>query len=158
MNKIRHPKKRMFLMAYSQVGNVLQAAKLSKVNRGSHYTWIESDPDYAAAFSEARQAYGERLEAEMLRRAVEGVDRPVFWRGKQVGEIREFSDVLLIFALRANMPWKYCDRRRVEHGGAGGDSIRIDAGRQELLADPQTLEVASQVYLERLRQGTSGQS
>ena len=46
----------------------------------------------------------------MRRRAIEGVDKPVFHNGKVVGSIREYSDTLLIFALKGSMPSKYRER------------------------------------------------
>jgi hypothetical protein len=48
-----------------------------------------------------------RLEDEAVRRAYEGVERPVFQGGKQVGVVREYSDTLLIFLLKALRPEKY---------------------------------------------------
>jgi len=52
----------------------------------------------------------ENLEAEAWRRAVEGVEKPVFQGGVQVGVIREFSDSVLMFLLRARKPEVYWER------------------------------------------------
>ena len=53
------------------------------------------------------------LELEARRRAVEGTERPVFYQGGEVGYVREYSDTLLIFLLKAHRPNKF--RERVEH-------------------------------------------
>lgn len=157
MNKARHPKKGAFLMAYGELGTVTSAAKVVGIGRTTHYAWIESDAKYRKAFEAARLTYVDKLEAELYRRAIEGVARPVFQGGKQVGEIREYSDLLLIVALRANNPEKYCDRRRIEHSAPSGTPIRVEGPGQEPLADPQLVKEASRVYLARLRQRTLSQ-
>lgn len=58
----------------------------------------------------------ERMENEARRRAVEGTLRPVFHGGAQVGEVREYSDTLLIFLLKAHDP-KYRDKQQIEYSG-----------------------------------------
>jgi hypothetical protein len=57
------------------------------------------------------------LEAEADRRAAEGTLRPVFYKGEQCGEIREYSDTLLIFRLKALRPEKYRERSNVAVSG-----------------------------------------
>ncbi len=39
------------------------------------------------------------FEKEVWRRAVEGVDRPLMYRGKEIGVVKEFSDNLLKFLI-----------------------------------------------------------
>ncbi len=45
-----------------------------------------------------------RREEEAVRRAVDGINEPVFYKGRQVGDIRRFSDTLLIFLMKAGDP------------------------------------------------------
>lgn len=52
----------------------------------------------------------ELLEAEAVRRAYEGVDEPVFYQGSECGEVRKYSDTLLMFLLKGMMPNKYRER------------------------------------------------
>ena len=65
------------------------------------------------------------LEDEARRRALQGVEKPVFREGRQVGTVTEYSDTLLIFLLKARRPEKFRDRARFEAlnkksaGGAG---------------------------------------
>ena len=56
----------------------------------------------------------EVLEDEAYRRAVEGVEIPVFQSGKQVGVKRQWSDRLLVFLLAGLKPAKYGKRRKQE--------------------------------------------
>ena len=54
------------------------------------------------------------LEAEAWRRAKEGVEKPVFQGGKQVGVIREYSDTLMATLLKAHRPEKYRENFKIE--------------------------------------------
>ena len=68
----------------------------------------------------------QRLEAEAKRRAVEGVEEPVFYQGKQCGVIKRYSDALLMFLLKGAMPDKYKERTSTELTGAGGKDLRVE--------------------------------
>jgi hypothetical protein len=57
-------------------------------------------------------------EDEADRRAVEGVKKPVFYKGVECGFVREFSDQLLTVQLKAGNPAKYADHKNVRHSGA----------------------------------------
>lgn len=65
----------------------------------------------------AKQDFVDRAEAELARRAVEGLIKPVFYRGERVdnGEIREYSDQLLIALLKRHVP-EYRDGPLVQFG------------------------------------------
>ncbi|MCH7474353.1 MAG: hypothetical protein IIA27_06745 [Gemmatimonadetes bacterium] len=92
------------------------ACEVAGVGRSSHYRWLEKDPEYREAFELAKEDAADILEAEAYRRAVEGVEKPVGWyKGKPGGTVREYSDILLIFLLKALRPEKY--RERVEMHG-----------------------------------------
>jgi hypothetical protein len=51
------------------------------------------------------------MEDEAVRRAVEGVDRPIYYRGAVCGYVTEYSDDLLIRMLKARRKDKYSDRQ-----------------------------------------------
>jgi len=120
-----------FLAAYAEVGNVTRAAELAKVPRSMHYEWMK-DPEYAEAFAQAEQQACDRLEQEARRRALEGVEEPVFHRGEQCGVVRKYSDTLLIFLLKGAMPHKYKERVQNEVSG----SLTIKVGLPDDLAIP----------------------
>ena len=133
-------KQRAFLAAYTEVGNVTDAAKAANVARCMHYEWLEQ-PDYAAAFRKAEQQAADNLEKEAIRRAVEGVRRIKFGRNGQplinpeTGEPyaeHEYSDTLLIFLLKGLRPDKYRENVRQEISGPDGEplTIQIDGGFQ----------------------------
>ena len=84
---------------------------MAEVGRTTHYEWLERSPEYRRAFEAAKEDAADNLEAEVYRRAVKGVRKPVGWyMGKAGGYVREFSDVLLIFYLKALRPEKYRER------------------------------------------------
>ena len=124
--KIRNPRKRAFLAAVAHTGNVTEAADIAHIARSAHYQWLEADPVYEAAYEDAMEQAAQRLEAEAKRRAVEGVEEPVFYQGKQCGVIRRYSDALLMFLLKGAMPDKYKERTSTELTGAGGKPLAVE--------------------------------
>lgn len=110
LDENRHPKKEAFLAAYSKLGNISAAAKAAKIDRHSHYLWMDDGDEYRERFADAHQQACEALETEARRRAVTGTLKPIYQGGKKVGAIREFSDTLLIFLMKAAMPYKYRER------------------------------------------------
>ena len=104
-----------FLAAVAECGNITQAAKAVGCDRTTHYLWKRTDPTYEARYLAAIDEAVERLEQEARRRACDGVVRKIFSRGDPVidpetgkqYEERVYSDVLLIFLLKALRPGVY---------------------------------------------------
>jgi hypothetical protein len=120
--KQRKPAKRQdwakkFLERLARTGNVSAACKHAKVPRRTAYERRDREVDFAAVWDEAIEIAVEVLELEARRRAAEGTLRPVFQGGKKCGAIREFSDTLLIFLLKAHRPEKYRDNMTLRHEG-----------------------------------------
>lgn len=119
-------KKKKFLAAYRDLGNVSFAARMAGISRRCHYQWLEQDADYKAAFDDAAEEAADGLEAEARRRAVEGLEEPVFGSlgagagSGVVGHIRKYSDTLLIFLLKGSKPEKFQERHLVGGKGKGG--------------------------------------
>lgn len=124
MRTIRTPKKRAaFLEALARTANVTEAAALAGIGRTAAYDWRHDDPVFAAEWEAAVDEAADRMEREALRRAVEGVEKPVFGSlgqglgSGEVGRVREYSDTLLIFLLKAARPDKYRERQDVKVQG-----------------------------------------
>jgi hypothetical protein len=112
--KIDSIKKRAFLAAYAELGNITKAAIAAEVSRQIHYDWL-LDPVYAEVFAEAEGAAADLLEAEARRRAVNGTTKPVFYQGERCGGIQEYSDTLLMFLLKGSRPDKFRDNAQIDH-------------------------------------------
>jgi hypothetical protein len=97
------------------------------MSRSAAYDWKKADHEFEKDWQAAEETGTDALEDEARRRAMDGVDKPVFYKGQRCGYVREYSDTLLIFTLKARRPEKY---REVPQPGAGGqDTLR------ELLAE-----------------------
>ncbi|MCB9852655.1 MAG: hypothetical protein H6819_06140 [Phycisphaerales bacterium] len=72
--------------------------------------WRRADAEFAEKLESARAEAADTLELEARRRAVDGVERPVFHKGEIVGHTREYSDSLLAMLLRGSNPAKYGNR------------------------------------------------
>lgn len=116
LDEIGHPKKRAFLKAFAETGNITDACKASKIPRSTYYVWTEQDDTFVAACGLAKQTAIENLESEARRRAVTGVPKPIYSRdGKLIDTVWDYSDTLLIFLLKGAAPDKYKDRIAHEH-------------------------------------------
>jgi len=106
------PKKRVewearFLQVLSEGNTVSEACRLARVGRATAYEHRRSRLDFAARWKDAEDAACDMLEAECRRRALEGTPKPVFYQGAECGEVREYSDTLLIFLLKAKRPEEF---------------------------------------------------
>jgi hypothetical protein len=102
-----------------------------QIERETKTGWMEmtalqgGKPMFNALWKAARQA-GEDLrrelrESEAHRRAVDGWDEPVFWKGKQTGLIRKFDSKLLEMMLKADNPERYAEHQEIKHTGGGAE-------------------------------------
>lgn len=140
-------KEAAFLDALSDAGgNVSLACKIAGFSRRAAYEWREEAPEFARLWDAAVENGTDALEDEALRRAHDGTLKPVFFQGVACGEIREYSDTLMIFMLKARRPDKFKDRVANEHSG------RLDLGK---LTDA---EVEAQLRAELIAAGVATSS
>jgi hypothetical protein len=99
--------KEVFLEVLAKTGIVGEAAKAAGFNRRTAYRYRLEDPEFASDWDDAVEQAVDMLEKEAWRRASQGVLKPIFQGGDQVGEVREYSDTLLIFLLKGNRPRKF---------------------------------------------------
>jgi hypothetical protein len=103
-------------------GNVTAACLAADVARPTVYIYRDRHPWFAAAWEDALERYCDRLESEADRRGFVGVEKPLLYQGKRVTEVdeetgkpkpiilKEYSDTLAIFRLKALRPEKYRER------------------------------------------------
>lgn len=116
---------RAFLASLALTGNVSRAARDAGIDRTQPYRLREDDAAFAKAWDSALEEAADRMEEEALRRAVEGVEEPVYQKGEQIGAIRRYSDTLLIFLLNGARPHKYKAVVRNEVTGADGKEVLV---------------------------------
>lgn len=113
----------LFLSVLSETASVTAASKATGLARSTWYRHRKSDTSFADAWDAALELGTDSLEDEAVRRAHEGTEKPVYQGGRMVGTVREYSDTLLIFMLKARRPEKFKDRVSQELMGKGGGPI-----------------------------------
>jgi hypothetical protein len=111
-----------FLSALRNSGNVRAASLAAGIGRKTAYRHRERSKNFAADWDEAIEDACDAMEAEAFRRAMQGVEKPITVAGERE-VIRDYSDTLLIFMLKAHRPQRF--RERVEHTGDGGGPITL---------------------------------
>ncbi len=112
-----------FISRLSEYVSVSRACRMAKIPRATIYRWLNNDVGFKGQYAEACEAALQRLEDEAIRRGFEGLAKPVYYQGKKIGTVKEFSDTLLMALLKAKAPAKYRDRPKaidvVDAGEAG---------------------------------------
>lgn len=105
-----------FLAAlFASAGNVSEACAASGIGRTAAYDWKREDLEFSALWDDVFEKTTDALEQEVYRRAHEGTEKPVFYQGEQCGVVREYSDVLAMFTLKARRPDRYRDRHEISN-------------------------------------------
>ena len=81
------------------------------------------DAGFDAQVQEAIEFFNDSLEREAIRRARDGIEKPVYYKGEQVDVVREYSDTLLAKLLTGRRPKVYGDKKELT--GANGGSIIV---------------------------------
>lgn len=98
-----------FLDALAGSGCIEEACRSAGVSRGAVYALrkrLDGVP-FRRAWDAALATGIERLGHAALSRAVNGTARPVFYKGKQIGERRFYDERLTLFLLRTRDPVRY---------------------------------------------------
>ena len=100
---------RAFLASLKLGHSVRAAARTAKVSYSEFYRRRERDVEFAKLWEDAENEGIDALEEEARRRAYDGVERAVYYQGEKIGSMRQYSDQLLMFMLKAKRPDKYRD-------------------------------------------------
>jgi hypothetical protein len=101
--------KQIFIEELARSGNVRLSSRKAGVCRATAYNTRKDDPAFANQWDDAIDEAVDILEAVARGRAVNGTDKPVYQGGVQVGTIRQYSDALLMFLLKAHRPERFRD-------------------------------------------------
>jgi hypothetical protein len=115
-----------FLAHLAISANVAACERLINVSPGSAYRERKRTPQFAIDWDAAMNQALDELEARLLERAVNGVEKDVYYAGKSCGRVRNYSDALAMFILRARRPDVY---------GRNGDTTQPTPSLQNLAPD-----------------------
>ncbi|MBA14862.1 MAG: hypothetical protein CMN73_00695 [Sphingomonas sp.] len=109
--KARQPsiavRKACFLEMLRQTANVARAAREAGLSSSTVYAHRARYPGFARDWDAAISEALDELESQLMDRARNGVEKPVYYRGEVVGSVRTYSDSLGMFLLRAKRPEVY---------------------------------------------------
>lgn len=117
-----------FCHVLSETCNVGRACKAIEISRQTAYRWRSEMPEFAEAWDQAMKIGVTALEDEAHRRAFEGFDKPIVHQGVIMDTVKEYSDTLAIFLLKAHNPDKYRERSTVDQNIAGNMAVTIVTG------------------------------
>lgn len=113
--KISQHKRRAFLRVLAETGRPQVAAQEAGYADTSFLRRLRrEDDDFAREWDEAVEAAGDKFEDEAVRRGVEGVREPEYYRGQVVGFKIKYSDQLLMMLLKGAKPKKYSDKTQTD--------------------------------------------
>lgn len=101
------------LSAVEQYGSIALACrkdKSIKLRVSSIMYYAEKHEEFKSDIEIARRVFKENLEADILDRAINGTETPVFQKGEFLGDYKFRDNKLLVEVAKANLPEKY-DRK-----------------------------------------------
>jgi hypothetical protein len=111
--------KERYLRVFADTGRRYQAAAAAGISGETARLHRKTDKAFDEACKEAFGAFQDKLEQEIYRRAVDGVDEPVFQKGQLVGKKRVYSDGLMQMLVKRFIP-EYRDKQQVDMNVKGG--------------------------------------
>lgn len=91
-----------FLATLAEMSNVAASARAAGISESSVYRHRQRSDEFRARWAAALREGYSKLETLLLERALNGVERPVWHGGRQVGTAREYSDRLALALLAAH--------------------------------------------------------
>lgn len=111
---VSRKKRRAFLIALAQTGGrVAEAAKaVGYTDTSAVQKFRRENEEFAEEWDLAVEAGTDILVDEIVRRAIDGVHEPQYYKGEVVGYTLKYSDALLMFQVRAKRPEQYRETAR----------------------------------------------
>ena len=118
-----------FLEAFSSLGGIYKSAAVGECSARSVELWVISDAfAFQKRFQVAQDRYLEKCVAEIDRRAFDGIDKPIYYKGERVDTIREYSDNLAMFRVKFLNPEYRDNHAQTEDMSAIRESLDILKG------------------------------
>ena len=94
-----------FLEAFAHCSRICEAAATVGLTYWAVARWQREDLySFVKRMAAAEQVYVEKLEAEADRRGIEGIEKPIYYKGERVDTVQEYSDNLLMFRTKKLRP------------------------------------------------------
>lgn len=156
-------KRSRFLKALADGASQSAAAAAAGVSRRTPYKWRDTDAAFAEDWDEAEATGTDRIEDAAMRRAVDGVKRPVFQQGKCVGHVTEYSDHLTAILLKGRRPEKFRENIKADLAvstpqrfyGLEGDQLDLEVARSLAYLLEKGSAAADRLSIPRLPAPTS---
>jgi len=134
MRKRSRELEEFFLAGLRRAWSVSKSAQAIGITPTTAYEWKNKSlasrredgtyaDDFCVRWVGAYETGVDRIEDEVIRRAVEGVEKPVYQGGILVGSVTEYSDTLAGLVMRGKRPGVY-NTERHEHTGKDGGAIQ----------------------------------
>ncbi len=140
-----HTLKKMhnFLIHFRCTASRSRACVTANISEPLLHTWEDAYPGFIEVYRIIKESAIEDLISEARRRAFQGVLKPVgFYKGAPAALVREYSDNLIMFLIKAARP-EYRDR--VEGIGQGAMALQVNvtnyAGEGPGEGDKSTVDV-----------------
>lgn len=120
--KIEDPKLVAYLEALAETGRVMESCRAAGLTWAQMSKHRQRTKGFADVEDAAMEVYRDTLRREVHRRAVEGVQKPVYYRDQRIDEPGEsvvYSDRLLEMLLKRHCP-EYQEKVQVDHNVRGG--------------------------------------
>lgn len=100
-------RRQKFLCRLAETANIAAACRAAQMPRWMAYRERRKSDPFRKAWDEAMDTALDDLESALLERATRGVEKAVFFGGKECGTVRQYSDALAMFLLKARRPETY---------------------------------------------------
>lgn len=127
-NPIAREKLKQAILA---TGSIMAASEMVGLTYAKVLLARRRSEEFDNFLNEAMQQAVASIEVSAFNRARDGVEKPVFYQGEQVGTTKEYSDSLTIFMLKSHKPEVYNRPQNVNIESK--ETIEINGAKDKLL-------------------------
>jgi len=113
-----------YLAELEEHGMPYTAAKAAGTTVRAVERLAEASADFAYYLECATEAAADKVEAEVRRRAIDGIDKGVYYQGDLVATEKQYSDSLLTLLAKAKRRNQFGDRAEIS--GPGGAPLTVN--------------------------------
>lgn len=128
-NVLSSRRKKAFLIALSQTGNVGMACAAAGWTRGAAYSIRKADEDFRDQWEFALESAVDVMHAAAFQRAVHGVQENVWHKDKDgavlIDTVTKYDSSMLMFLMKAHDRAKYGDKQDIKHEGSKGGVLVV---------------------------------